>query len=428
SVLSNKSSFFKTLLNLEMIENGNINVESRYDEIKRFILDDYKNDPTILGIDGLLDVLLVLHDECSNATLRGEKPIRKYLENVKTFVSRIKQCRLNRNDFEIIKTIGQGAFGEVVVVKMKNTERIFAMKIMNKMEILNRADIVSFREERDVLVLGDPQWITKLYYAFHDNENLYLLMEYYYGGDLLTLLSTYDDKFSEDMTRFYVAEIILAVDSLHKLGYIHRDIKPDNILIDGSGHIRLADFGSCLRMRADGTVQSNVSVGTPDYISPEVLCAMNENESCYGSLCDWWSLGCVMWEMLFGAPPFYAEAMLDTYGQIIARSKNKIPLSFPGDVDVSDDAKDLLQKLLCSADYRLGKNGLNDFKKHPFFTKLDWNNLRQTKPPYIPVVIDPMDISNSNDIEPETFVKVDKFLSVILLYFEYDSFICLEKY
>ncbi|CAF3482214.1 unnamed protein product [Rotaria socialis] len=371
-----------------MIENGNINVESRYDEIKRFILDDYKNDPTILGIDGLLDVLLVLHDECSNATLRGEKSIKTYLENVKTFVSRIKQCRLNRNDFEIIKTIGQGAFGEVVAVKMKNTERIFAMKIMNKMEILNRADIVSFREERDVLVLGDPQWITKLYYAFQDNENLYLLMEYYYGGDLLTLLSTYDDKFSEDMTRFYVAEIILAVDSLHRLG-----------------HIRLADFGSCLRMRADGTVQSNVSVGTPDYISPEVLCAMNENESCYGSLCDWWSLGCVMWEMLFGSPPFYAEAMLDTYGQIIARSKNKIPLSFPGDVDVSDDAKDLLQKLLCSADYRLGKNGLNDFKKHPFFTKFDWNNLRQIQPPYIPVVIDTMDILNSNDIEPETFVK-----------------------
>ncbi|CAF4353083.1 unnamed protein product [Rotaria socialis] len=169
--------------------------------------------------------------------------------------------------------------------------------------------------------------------------------------------------------------------------------------------IAIVILGSCLRMRADGTVQSNVSVGTPDYISPEVLCAMNENESCYGSLCDWWSLGCVMWEMLFGSPPFYAEAMLDTYGQIIARSKNKIPLSFPGDVDVSDDAKDLLQKLLCSADYRLGKNGLNDFKKHPFFTKFDWNNLRQIQPPYIPVVIDTMDILNSNDIEPETFVK-----------------------
>ncbi|CAF1278087.1 unnamed protein product [Rotaria sordida] len=388
-----------------MNDNNNINVESRYHEVKQLILNDFKNDSTILSIDGLLDALLVLHDECSSATLRKEKTVNVYLENAKAFVSRIKQCRLNRNDFEKIKTIGRGGFGEVVVVKMKNTEQIFAMKIMNKSEMLKRADLACFREERDVLVFGDPQWITKLYYAFHDSENLYLLMEYYYGGDILTLLSKYDDEFSEDMTRFYIAETILAIDSLHKLGYIHRDIKPDNILIDGTGHIRLADFGSCLRMRADGTVQSNAPVGTPDYVSPEVLGAVNKGQGRFGSECDWWSLGCVMWEMLFGSPPFYAETLIGTYGQITARGQNKIPLSFPDDIEVSNDAKDLLEKLLDSADNRLGKNGLGDFKKHPFFKTIDWNNLKQTQPPFIPVIDSPMDTTNFNDVEPQTFDK-----------------------
>ncbi|CAF1690875.1 unnamed protein product, partial [Adineta ricciae] len=107
---------------------------------------------------------------------------------------------------------------------MKNTEDLFAMKIMDKSEILKRTDTVSFREERDILVFGDQQWITKLYYAFQDNRNLYFLMEYYRGGNLFSLLSNHNDQFSEEITRFYTAEMILAIDSLHKLGYIHRDI------------------------------------------------------------------------------------------------------------------------------------------------------------------------------------------------------------
>lgn len=169
---------------------------------------------------------------------------------------------MTKDDFEVLKIIGRGAFGEVCLVRMKDCDEIYAMKILNKWEMLKRAETACFREERDVLVFGDRRWITNLNYAFQDDHNLYLVMDYYNGGDLLTLLSKFEDRLSEEMTRFYIAEMILAIDSVHKLNYVHRDIKPDNIVLDSKGHIRLADFGSCLKMR-NGKVQSNVAVGTP---------------------------------------------------------------------------------------------------------------------------------------------------------------------
>ncbi|KAM8790603.1 myotonin-protein kinase isoform 2-T2 [Rhynchonycteris naso] len=371
-----------------------MSAEVRLKQLQQLVLD-----PGFLGLEPLLDLLLGVHQELGASDLAQDKYVADFLQWAEPIAARLKEARLQRDDFEILKVIGRGAFSEVAVVKMKQTGQVYAMKIMNKWDMLKRGEVSCFREERDVLVNGDRRWITQLHFAFQDENYLYLVMEYYVGGDLLTLLSKFGERIPAEMARFYLAEIVMAIDSVHRLGYVHRDIKPDNILLDRCGHIRLADFGSCLKLQADGTVQSLVAVGTPDYLSPEILQAVGSGQGTgsYGPECDWWALGVFAYEMFYGQTPFYADSTAETYGKIVHYKEH---LSLPlADAGVPEEARDLIQRLLCPPETRLGRNGAGEFQKHPFFFGLDWDGLRDSVPPFTPDFEDATDTCNFDVVE-----------------------------
>ncbi|XP_036131363.1 myotonin-protein kinase isoform X5 [Molossus molossus] len=355
-----------------------MSAEVRLRRLQQLVLD-----PGFLGLEPLLDLLLGVHQELGASDLAQDKYVADFLQWVEPIAARLKEARLQRDDFEILKVIGRGAFSEVAVVKMKQTGQVYAMKIMNKWDMLKRGEVSCFREERDVLVNGDRRWITQLHFAFQDENYLYLVMEYYVGGDLLTLLSKFGERIPAEMARFYLAEIVMAIDSVHRLGYVHRDIKPDNILLDRCGHIRLADFGSCLKLRADGTILQAVGGGP--------------GTGSYGPECDWWALGVFAYEMFYGQTPFYADSTAETYGKIVHYKEH---LSLPlADTGVPEEARDLIQRLLCPPETRLGRDGAGDFQKHPFFFGLDWDGLRDSVPPFTPDFEGATDTCNFDVVE-----------------------------
>ncbi|XP_037605465.1 myotonin-protein kinase isoform X2 [Sebastes umbrosus] len=344
-----------------------------------------------VGLQTLLDLLVGVYQEFYSSPLAREKYVSGFLQWAEPLVRQVRRTRIKREDFHILKVIGRGTFSEVAVARMRSTQQVYALKIMNKWDMLRRGETACYQEEREVLLRGDRCWITELHYAFQDDNYLYLVMDYYVGGDLLTLLSKFGDRIPEDMAQFYLAEMVMAIDSVHRLGYVHRDIKPDNILLTADGHIRLGDFGSCLRLLEDGTVHSSLAVGTPDYLSPEILRAV-EGGGGYGPECDWWALGICAYEMVLGTTPFYADSISETYAKIIHFQEYfEFPPSGPV---ISDKARSFITGLICEREVRLGRKGSSDFRNHPFFYELDWGSLHKLPAPFLPEVSNPTDTSN----------------------------------
>lgn len=352
-----------------------------------------------LYIEGLLDGIQSLVSDCDFPALRRNKNVENFLQRYEKPSKVIEQCRMNANDFYVIKVIGRGAFGEVQLVRHKVSKAVYAMKLLSKFEMIKRSDSAFFWEEREIMAHTTSPWIVKLHFAFQDAKNLYMVMDYMAGGDLVNLMSNYD--IPEKWAKFYGAEVVLALDAIHSMGFIHRDVKPDNMLLDKHGHLKLADFGTCMRMDRDGMVRSDTAVGTPDYISPEVLKSQG-GEGYYGRECDWWSVGVFLYELLIGDTPFYADSLVGTYGKIM---DHKNSLLFPDDIEISKDAKHLICSFLTDRNLRIGQKGIAEIQKHRFFIndQWDWNNIRDAVPPVVPELLSDDDATHFDDIpEPDS--------------------------
>uniref|UniRef100_A0A8C1AIM3 Rho-associated protein kinase 1 n=2 Tax=Cyprinus carpio TaxID=7962 RepID=A0A8C1AIM3_CYPCA len=350
-----------------------------------------------INTDCLLDSLDALVYDLDFPALRKNKSIDNFLNRYKDTISKIRELRMKAVDYEVVKVIGRGAFGEVQLVRHKDTRKVYAMKLLSKFEMIKRSDSAFFWEERDIMAFANSNWVVQLFYAFQDDRYLYMVMEYMPGGDLVNLMSNYDVP--EKWARFYTAEVVLALDCIHSMGFIHRDVKPDNMLLDKAGHLKLADFGTCMKMNKDGMVRCDTAVGTPDYISPEVLKSQG-GDGYYGRECDWWSVGVFLYEMLVGDTPFYADSLVGTYSKIM---NHKNALTFPDDSDISKDAKSLICAFLTDREVRLGRNGVDEIKRHSFFKndQWAWENIRETAAPVVPELSSDVDTSNFDDIEED---------------------------
>ncbi|NXG52396.1 CTRO kinase, partial [Psilopogon haemacephalus] len=352
-----------------------------------------------LSREGILDSLFVLFEECRNPALMKIKHVANFVKKYAETIAELKELQPSVKDFEVKSVVGCGHFGEVKVVREKVTGDVYAMKVMSKESLLAQEQVSFFQEERSILSQSTSPWIPQLQYAFQDKKNLYLVMEYQPGGDLLSLLNRYEDQLDESMVQFYLAELVLAIHSVHQMGYVHRDIKPENVLIDRTGHIKLVDFGSAAKMTVNKMVNAKLPVGTPDYMAPEMLMGLNgDGKASYGPECDWWSLGVIAYEMIYGKTPFAEGTSAKTFNNIMNFQRF---LKFPEDVKVSREFLDLIQSLLCGQKERLGYEGLCC---HPFFSSIDWDNIRNSPPPFVPTLKSDDDTSNFD--EPEKNLRV----------------------
>eukprot|EP00931_Biecheleriopsis_adriatica_P087054 TRINITY_DN61577_c0_g1_i1.p1 TRINITY_DN61577_c0_g1~~TRINITY_DN61577_c0_g1_i1.p1 ORF type:complete len:337 (-),score=76.75 TRINITY_DN61577_c0_g1_i1:65-1075(-) len=291
------------------------------------------------------------------------------------------------DDFESLKVLGKGSYGKVFLCKrrMDGGSKLYAMKMLRKEHVMNRNQVEHTKTERSVLEHVSHPFIVALHYAFQTPKKLYLVLDYCPGGELFFHLSR-AGRFAEGRTRFYTCEICLALEYLHSLNIIFRDLKPENVLLDAEGHAMLTDFGLSKQGVADN-FSAQTMCGTPEYLAPELLVSKG-----HGRAVDWYSLGALVFEMLTGLPPYYTQDRNLLYERI--RSGK---LSYPD--YVSSVAKAMLQGLLERVPERRLGGGDHDGQEvrgHAFFAGVDWSAVyaRQIIPPFKPKLTADGDVSN----------------------------------
>ncbi|XP_051984508.1 microtubule-associated serine/threonine-protein kinase 3-like isoform X2 [Xyrauchen texanus] len=292
-------------------------------------------------------------------------------------------------DFETIKLISNGAYGAVYLVRHRGTRQRFAMKKINRQNLILRNQIQQVFVERDILTFAENPFVVSMFCSFETRRHLCMVMEYVEGGDCANLLKNMG-PLPVDMARMYFAETVLALEYLHNYGIVHRDLKPDNLLITSMGHIKLTDFGLSKiglmnmttnlyeeHMEKDTREFIDKQVcGTPEYIAPEVILRQS-----YGKPVDWWAMGIVLYEFLVGCVPFFGDTPEELFGQVVSDE-----IEWPeGDDALPADSQDLITKLLRQSPLgRLGTGGAAEVKHHIFFHGLDWSGLLRQKAEFIP--------------------------------------------
>ncbi|XP_064460482.1 ribosomal protein S6 kinase beta-1-like isoform X2 [Ornithodoros turicata] len=350
-------------------------------------LHDFENEKDDESSDDAIEV-----DEQS---LSGEPNINSILDSDDVEKIQLSEHTVNPDqektgtkDFELLKVLGKGGYGKVFQVRKltgKDVGTIFAMKVLKKATIVrNQKDTAHTKAERNILEVVKHPFIVDLIYAFQTGGKLYLILEYLSGGELFMHLER-EGIFLEDTASFYLSEIVLALEHLHKEGIIYRDLKPENILLDAQGHVKLTDFGLCKESIQDGAM-THTFCGTIEYMAPEIL-----TRTGHAKAVDWWSLGALMYDMLTGAPPYTAENRKRTIEKILRCRLNLPPYLTP-------DARDLIRKLLRrNVQQRLG-SGVEDakeVKRHLFFRHVVWDDVlaRRVEPPIKPQLSSDDDVS-----------------------------------
>ncbi|KAG6829319.1 hypothetical protein H0H92_004922 [Tricholoma furcatifolium] len=325
-----------------------------------------------------------------NEVVNGEMRIQITFEQYKT------KRALTPRDFEFLKLIGRGTFGKVFQVRKRDTKRIYAMKVLSKKEIVAKKEVAHTIGERKILQRSlDSPFLVGLKFSFQTDSDLYLVTDFKSGGELFWHLQR-ETRFSEERARFYIAELILALEHLHKFNIVYRDLKPENILLDATGHVALCDFGlSKADLRSDEL--TTTFCGTTEYLAPEILLS----EQGYSKIVDFWSLGVLLFEMCCGWSPFYAEDTQQMYKNICFGK-----IRFPKGV-INEDGKQFVKGLLNrNPNHRLGATrDAEELKEHAFFKTIDWKalSLKQLTPPFKPVVESD---ESTNNFDPE-FTSAD---------------------